>query len=117
MTVACTYKEAWERYEELREWCLSLIREAKDDGSTLAQYAGSETLDALREDIESLLVDSDGLTNPVDRSRIQAAINEMLHMVNSALADAMLFECDPAADFEDYSSSRPCPLPKVFPEE
>ena len=114
MTVACTYREAWERYEELREYYLSLMREAKEDGSTLAQYAGSEKLDALKEDIELLLVDSEGLIYPTDRARIQSAICKLLNAVNLAYFDARLFECGPAADFEDYSSSRPCPLPKVL---
>ena len=117
MTVACSYKEAWSRYEELRE-CLSLLaREAKDNDSTLAQFAGSDKLDALREDLESLLIDSDGLSSSIDRFRIQSATREILHIVNLALADAYLFECDECADFEDYSSSRPCPLPEIIPDQ
>ena len=116
MTVACTYKEAWERYEELRECYNEFVRHANDNDLTVAQDAGSEKLNALREDLESLLIDSDGLTNPVDRSRVQSATSEVLHTVNLALSDALLFECDNAADFEDYSS-RSCPMPIIFPEK
>ena len=113
MTATCTYTEAWNRYEELRERFNHFARLAKDDDSTIAQFAGSLKLNALKDDLESLLVDSDDLTNHVDRDRVQSATNEVLHVVNIALSDAMLFECDDAASFEDYSSSRPCPLPII----
>ena len=109
----CTYQGIWKRYEELNRSYRFLEESAYDDGATLAQYAGSDRLARLVSDIESLLDKCSALPNEDDCRKAQAAIIALLYPVEEALADACLFECDQAADSEDYVSSRPCPNPKI----
>lgn len=108
MTVTCTYKEIWERFDTLKKEYDDLVTGAEEGDETLAQHAGSEKLSTLMEDLESLLEDSEGLANEPDRRKVQSETSRMLYAVDEAFSDAFLFECDPAADFDDYTSSRPC---------
>ena len=104
MKSTSTYNKIWGRYEELRLSYNHLIEEAQLDDSTVAQYAGSDRLAKLAGDIESLLNDCLKLRNYDDRRKAQTVIIELLLPVIEALSDACLYECDPAASFEDYVS-------------
>lgn len=108
-----TYKGLWNRYEELRRKYSLLIEGAFEDDSTVAQYAGSDELANLVSDIDSLLDECSQLQNENDRHNIESMVISLLYPVEEALADACLYESDPAADFEDYVSSRPCPIPSI----
>ena len=107
MARTCTYTEVWRRYERLRRDYNSLIEAAFDDDSTLAQFAGPESLSKMVEKIDRLLDDCSLLSNDNDRHGIQSAVLSMLYSVELALSDACLFQCDDAACFEDYSSPIP----------
>ena len=102
MAETSTYTIIWSRYEELRRFFNFLLESAYDEGSTLAQYAGSERLAKLVSKIEHLLDNCSKLANEADCRRAQAVTIALLYPVEEALADACLFECDPAASFEDY---------------
>ena len=114
MADTSTYKGMWDRYVELREEFEMMCKDARDDDSTLAQYAGSEKLSKIVEELDSLLASSSSLRNDADCRRIQSAVISFLCPVEKALADACLFECDSAAPFEDYCS-RPFPVPIIIP--
>ena len=97
-----TYTGIWDRYEKLKRSYYSLAEGALSEDSTLAQYAGSDRLNELVNELDRLLDDSSELINEHDRRKIQATIIPLLLRVEEAFADACLFECDPAASFEDY---------------
>ena len=99
-----TYREIWRRYEELKKNYNFLREAAYDDGSTVAQYAGSAKLSEMVNEIDNLLDDCSLLKNEPDRRTAQSAVIAMLYPVELALSDACLFECDNAACFEDYAS-------------
>ena len=97
-----TYTGIWDRYEKLKRSYYSLAEGAFNEDSTLAQYAGSNRLNELVIELDRLLDDSSELVNELDRRKAQATIIPLLLRVEEAFADACLFECDPAASFEDY---------------
>lgn len=97
----CTYNEIQEGYDKTYQEYLALITEAELEDSTLAQYAGSKRLTVLMKDLESLMEDSERL-KPSDKKELQSMIGATLYAVDVALSDANLFECDEAADFDDY---------------
>ena len=114
MADTSTYKEIWSRYEKLLRSYNSLVKDAFDNDATLAQYAGSQRLSELVNSINQLLDKCSNLAFEPDLRKAQAATIALLYSVEEACADARLFECDPAANFEDYVSSRPCPTPKII---
>ena len=104
-----TYTEIWKRYGELRRSYNFLLEAAYDDGATIAQYAGPERLSRLVKDIDKLLDSCSLLANEYDRRKAQAAVIALLYSAESELANACLFACDNAADFDDYVSVPPVP--------
>ena len=97
-----TYTGIWDRYEKLKRSYYSLAEGALSEDSTLAQYAGSDRLNELVNELDRLLDDSSELANELECRKAQATIIPLLLRVEEAYADACLFECDPAASFEDY---------------
>lgn len=105
-----TYAEIWRRYERLRMDYNSLVEAAFDDGSTLAQFAGSARLSKMVEKIDKLFDDCSLLTNEDDRRGVQSAVLPFLYNVEQTLSDAYLFECDDAAPLEDYNNPTFTPI-------
>ena len=113
MACTSTYCDIWKRYEKLRRRWNVLIEQAFEDDSTVAQYAGPFKLAKLVNEIDTLLDDCSQLVNEDDRLKAQSIVISLLYSVEEALTDACLFECDQAASFEDFVSSRPCPIPMI----
>lgn len=97
-----TYAGIRDRYKKLKKSYYSLAEGALSEDSTLAQYAGSDKLNKLVIELDRLLDDSSELVNELERRKAQTTIIPLLLRVEEAFADACLFECDPAASFEDY---------------
>lgn len=114
MADTSTYLGIKNRYEELRRDYNFLVEAAYDDGSTTAQYAGPERLGKIVKSFDNLLEACSKLSDSKETRQLQADIIALLHSAEEDFADACLFECDPAADFEDYVSSRPCPIPEII---
>ena len=98
-----TFRGMMGRCSALKEQYTILLEAAKKDGSTLAQYAGSERLKKLSDEINDLISESLNLTTPSNRYEVNAAIIPLLYTVEQHYCNACLFECDQAANYEDYA--------------
>lgn len=105
MTTTSTYKELWAEYDKLRDRLNGYLRESTQHGLSMAEFVGSELLEALDEELVKLLEESEGLPFRDDREKLQAAINALILAVEIAMADAQLYECDPEAGADRFLST------------